>query len=121
MTFDAYRYLHFLGLFLLFLGLGAVFFHAATGGEKRIPARPLAMVTHGLGSVLVLVGGFGMLARLGVAAGGLPGWLHPKLAVWLLLSVAVALPYRRPSLARPAFVLLPVLGAIAAWFGIFHA
>ena len=118
MTYDAYRYLHNLGFFLLFLGLGAVFFHAATGGEKRIPARPLAMVTHGLGSVLVLVGGFGMLARLDL--GGLPGWIHPKLLVWLLLSLAVALPYRKPALARPVFILLPVLGAIAAWIGIFH-
>ena len=58
MTYDSYRYLHILGIVLLFLGLGAVFFHAATGGQKRIPSRPLAMVTHGLGSVLVLLGGF---------------------------------------------------------------
>ena len=118
MTPDAYRYLHVLGLFLLFLGLGAVFFHAATGGEKRIPARPLAMITHGLGSLLVLVSGFGMLARLNLD--GMPSWIHPKLLVWVLLSLAVALPYRKPALARPAFVLLPVLGAIADWFGIFH-
>jgi hypothetical protein len=47
--------------------------------------------------------------------------VHPKLAIWVLLAGAVALPYRYPALARPMLVLLPVLGAVAAWIGIFHS
>lgn len=118
MSYDTYKLLHFLGLFTLFLALGGVYLHAATGGESRHPARRLVMAVHGLGALLVLLGGFGMLARL--EAGGLPAWVHPKLAIWVILAGAVALPYRFPRLARPALFLLPLLGAVAAYIGILH-
>lgn len=77
------------------------------------------MAAHGLGAFLVVLGGFGMLAQLDVD--GIPPWVHPKIAIWVVLAAAVALPYRRPALARPMIVLLPVLGAVAAWIGIFHS
>ena len=118
MTYDTYKLLHLVGLFTLFLSLGGVFVHAASGGEKRHGARGIAMLAHGVGALLVLLGGFGMLARLEV--GGIPAWVHPKLAIWAILSAAVAIPYRRPALAKPVFLLLPLLGAAAAWIGIFH-
>ena len=118
LTYDTYKLLHLAGIIVLFLALGGVVVHAAAGGERRHSARGLVMAAHGLGVFLVLLGGFGMLAKL--EAGGIPAWLHPKLAIWLVLAGAVALPYRRPGLARPLLVLLPVLGAIAAWIGISH-
>ena len=118
MSYDTYKLLHLLGLFALFLALGGVYLHAATGGENRHPARGLVMAVHGVGALLVLLGGFGMLARLGV--GGMPGWVHPKLAIWVVLAGAVALPYRFRRLAPPSLLLLPLLGAAAAYIGIFH-
>lgn len=118
LTYDTYKLLHLLGLFTLFLALGGVLVHAAAGGEKRHSARGLVMAAHGLGALLVVLGGFGMLARLDVA--GIPGWVHPKLVIWVLLAGAAALPYRYPALARPMLVLVPALGAVAAWIGIYH-
>lgn len=119
LTYDTYKLIHLFGIFTLFLALGGLFVHAAAGGEKGHSARALVLAAHGLGALLVVLGGFGMLAQLDVH--GIPGWVHPKLAIWLLLAGAAALPYRRRALARPMLVLLPVLGGVAAWIGIFHS
>jgi hypothetical protein len=119
LIYDTYKLIHLLGLFTLFLALGGVMVHAAAGGEKRHPGRGLVMAAHGLGAFLVLLGGFGMLARL--ETGGIPAWVHPKLAIWVLLAGAAALPYRFPALARPMLLVLPALGGIAAWIGIYHS
>jgi hypothetical protein len=118
LTYDTYKLIHLFGLFTLFLALGGLFVHAAAGGEKRHSARGLVMAAHGLGAFLVVLGGFGMLARL--EGSGIPAWVHPKLVIWVLLAGAVALPHRYPAVARPMLVLLPILGGVAAWIGIFH-
>jgi hypothetical protein len=69
---------------------------------------------HGIGLFLVLLGGFGMLARLELVSGGLPGWVWAKLAIWLTLGGLMVLPYRRPQFARAVFLAVPTLGLIAA-------
>jgi NADH:ubiquinone oxidoreductase subunit H len=47
---------------------------------------------------IILLGGFGALARLGVMHGNLPGWVLVKIACWAVLAVLVAIPYPQ---ARP--------------------
>jgi hypothetical protein len=118
---EFYEILHIVGIAMLFLAIGGVSVHAANGGTKAVSStRPLVGSIHGLGSLLVLVGGFGMLARIGFQHGGaFPNWLIVKLVVWVLLSVLVLLPYRRPSLARPFFVLMPVLAGVAAYMALY--
>jgi len=37
----------------------------------------------------------------------------------LTLGALVALPYRRPDLARLVFIALPVLGGLASWLAIY--
>ena len=84
-------------------------------------ARRLISVSHGLGLVVVLLGGFGLLARLGVMHGadvarlglGQAGHLGGHRVPWWRL------PYRRPDLARLVFIALPVLGGLAAWLAIY--
>lgn len=116
-----YNVVHIVGIAALVLALGGMALHAASGGTRASSgARRLVAALHGLGALLVLVGGFGMLARLGVQHGaGFPGWLWIKLVVWGLLAVAAALPYRRPQLAVPMLVLVPVLAGVAAWAAIY--
>jgi hypothetical protein len=75
---------------------------------------------HGVGALLILVGGFGMLARIGFQHGAnFPGWLWVKLIVWTILSAVVLLPYRKPALARPFFVLLPLLAGVAVYMALY--
>lgn len=118
---DFYEILHVIGIAMVFLTIGGVSIHAANGGTKNTSTtRPLIGSIHGLGSLLVLVGGFGMLARLGFLHGAnFPGWLWVKIIVWVILSVVVLLPYRFPALAKPFVLLLPLLAGVAVYMALY--
>lgn len=124
MSYEFYKILHFVGIALLFLAFGALAGHGLNGGTRETnKARGLIVGTHGLALALILVAGFGMLAKLAGQSGGsfLPGWVHPKLLIWLLLGAALMPLQRRPALARPLWLLLPLLAAAAAYIAISHA
>lgn len=116
-----YLLLHILGIALMFAAIGGVAIHAANGGTKSSSStRKLVSIGHGVGALIVLVGGFGMLARLGMQHGaGFPAWLWVKIGIWLVLSAVVLLPYRKPALARPFFILMPLLAGFAAYMAVY--
>ncbi len=118
---DFYEILHIIGIAMLFLTIGGVSVHAANGGNKKTSStRPIVGSIHGLGSLLILVGGFGMLARLGFLHGAnFPGWLWVKIIIWIILSGVVLLPYRRPALAKPFLWLLPLLAGVAVYMALY--
>jgi hypothetical protein len=111
----AYKLIHLFGIFLTVASLGGAAIHAANAGTRQASfTRALVSAGHGIGLFLVLVGGFGMLARLELVSGGLPGWVWAKLVIWVSLGALMILPYRRPQLARAVFLAVPTLGLIAA-------
>lgn len=116
-----YNVVHIVGIVLAMSALGGMAIHALNGGTRQTNrARGLLAALHGLGVLLILVGGFGMLARLGFRHGAsFPGWIVVKLVVWLALAALPALAYRRPGLAKPIFLALPVLGGVAAYMAIY--
>ena len=116
MSIAAYKLMHLLGVFALLVALAGMAAHAATGQTKSENSSYRALQAfHGIGALLALVGGFGLLARLGLMAdGGMAGWIWAKLGLWLVLGGMVALPYRRPGSARPLILFLPILGLIGA-------
>jgi hypothetical protein len=118
--YETYKVLHILGVLLAFATLGGLMLTVANGATKSTSSvRRLVAITHGIATFIILLGGFGALARLGVMQGNLPGWILVKLACWVVLAVLVAIPYRRPALARPVFWFLPVLGGIAVVMAIY--
>ncbi len=121
LPYTFYKVVHILGLLFAYSALGGVAVHAANGGDKRSAVtRRLTAALHGAGVLLTLVGGFGMLARLGIVQGhSFPGWVWGKIAIWLVIAVVVILPYRRPRLAVPALIALPFLGGLAAYLAIY--
>jgi hypothetical protein len=121
MPHEFYNVVHIVGIILLMSALGGAAVRAMTaGGEDSPGTRRLLAVLHGLGAFLVLLGGFGMLARLGIMHGGsFPGWVWVKLLVWVTLGIALILPRRRPQLARPLLLALPLLGGLAAFMAIY--
>jgi len=119
-AFELYRLLHFIGIVILFLALGGTIAHVANGGTRADNRwRVLLAASHGLALFVILLGGFGMMARMGITHGGFPGWIWGKLLAWLLLGAAIALPYRVPASVRPLALLVPLLGALAAWLAIY--
>jgi hypothetical protein len=65
-------------------------FAAAADTRKRV------MMITGIASVLALVGGFGLQAKLNY---GFPGWLIVKIICWLGLSALAGFGYRRRGAA----------------------
>jgi len=113
-----YKIFHLLGMALLLTSLAGVATHAVGGGTKESnPAGRLLAMAHGLGLLLVLVSGFGMLARLDLSFSG--GWVWVKVLIWLVLGAATALPYRSQAAARSLPIVLPLLVGLAACMALF--
>lgn len=121
LPYSLYKIVHILGIALALVSLGGLLVHALNGGQKHDnAARRLLIVMHGTGALFVLVGGFGLLARIGFAHGsGFPLWLWVKLALWATLAAIVILPYRAPQAARPLLVALPLLAMLAAAMAVY--
>lgn len=111
MTYEFYKVLHLVGLVTLFATLGAL---AVVPLEKRKPFLSL----HGLSTIVMLVAGFGLLAKLGLARDIGP-WVYAKLVIWLLLGASPVLLRKKPALAFPVFLGSIALGATAAILAIY--
>lgn len=112
MSYTTYKILHIVAVLFMFTSLGAIAVLAGRDGVRRT-----ATIVHGIGLAVVLVAGFGLLARLGFF-GDIPGWAWAKIVLWLALGAAVV-PLRRRWGSPAAWLLvLPVLGGVAAWLAI---
>lgn len=112
-----YKLIHFIGIILLFLGLGGAL------GARENGTNKLVASFHGLGAFLVLLGGFGMQAKMKagyVAAYGSawPAWLVAKVVLWFLLAGSLVILKRRLIPAAPAWLIIATLGAVAAYLGL---
>ena len=115
MSYEFYRVLHIIGIVLLFTSLGAL---AAIGGRNEGGLRRFAAIIHGVAVAVILIAGFGLLARLQMF-GGFPPWIWIKLGIWLTLATAVLPLRRKPELASWIFLAIPLLGGTAAWLAIY--
>lgn len=116
----SYKVVHLLGIFLLVCGLGGLWAMASAATEEsRRAARKLVLATHGVAMFLILLAGFGMLARLGIT-GSWPLWVWIKVAIWVVLGALPVLLKRSEKPVGALLYLAPILGAIAAWAALFH-
>lgn len=123
MPYAVYKIIHYLGMFTVFVTLAALCARAAwtvasasspDRSAAAVPGKRLLMVLHGIGLFLVLLGGFGMMARLGLTHGfGFPVWIWIKIGIWLAAGALVVVPKRRPGWSVPLLVTLPLLAALA--------
>lgn len=117
---EVYNVIHIIGIVALMAGLGGVALLAMVDpGRVHAGPRRLVTILHGSGAFLVLLGGFGMLARLGIISGGFPGWMWVKLGIWGLLGISPLLLKRQAGSARFLLLMLPVLGGLAAYMAIY--
>ena len=74
MTIFIYKVLHLLGALALFLGLASALM------PENTPHRKIGVRIHGIGLLLLLVAGFGLIAKLET---GFAWWVVVKLILWL--------------------------------------
>lgn len=112
-----YKVIHLLGIFLLFSGLGGLWSIAGDSGDQR--SRRLFLAIHGVAMTLILVAGFGMMARLQISHSW-PLWIWIKAIIWVLLAGLPIILKRLQSPPKLLFFLAPILGTIAAYAALFH-
>ena len=111
LSLSVYKVIHIFGVLVLFLGYGVLI---GDGNKRRA-----ASIAHGLGLVIILVAGFGALARLGVMGTAWPLWIWAKLAIWVTLGGLMTAAKKSPAVAKALWWLLPVLGGAAAYLAIY--
>jgi hypothetical protein len=116
MSKEFYNIMHFAGLIFLFLGLGGILLSYATGNVLKKKIKVLAYACHGVGLTLLLVSGFGLLARLGLVQ-GLPSWVYVKLLIWTFFGLALSIARKKAQWTLTLIILFVGLGTTAATFG----
>lgn len=107
--FNVYKVLHLLGIFGLFAAFGA----AITDSAK---SKWVSML-HGVSLLVILIAGFGMLARLGIMS-SMPAWVIGKMVIWLALGGALVLAKRKLLPTAVTLVILLGLGSAAAYLAL---
>ncbi len=113
--YSVYKIIHLVGILMVFLSVGALALIAMQNLGREFKWRKPVMINHGVGLFLSLLGGFGLLARLGMAHDGLPGWILAKLGIWAAFGFLTWFLMRRPQLAKGLWALAIVLGGTAAY------
>ncbi len=117
LSYETYKLIHLLGVIFLFLSLGA---YLTLSSTKTAVNRKLIALTHGIAVIVILVAGFGLLARLGFSAfQSWPAWVWVKITIWLILSLIIILIRKMPELKISLWFIIPILGVIAAYMAIF--
>ncbi|MEW6056635.1 MAG: hypothetical protein AB1540_08465 [Bdellovibrionota bacterium] len=116
-SYPVYKVIHLTGILMIFLSLGGALLRAASPStqtqEKKL--RKQIAITHGVGLFLALLGGFGLLARIGVVHGQLPGWVWGKLSIWVFMALALFAAKKLGAQSRALWWLALGLGGTAAW------
>ena len=118
MSILVYKLIHIVGIGMIFLSMGGMSMHAILGGEKKNEWLKPAIIGHGVGMLLILVAGFGMLARLGIHWPW-PTWVLLKVIIWVILGGSVALLYRSRGLSRLVWFGSLAALALAGYLAIF--
>jgi len=119
MTLNAFKIIHLVGLILLFQSLGAtIFARLSMPDQAGSRSNRMLMMMHGIGLFFLLIGGIGMLVQLEIPF-PFPIWTWLKMTVWLALGAAPGLIRKRPQSARKWWLLVILLGALAASLGLF--
>ena len=118
MSYQFYKFFHFFGIALLFTSLGGALVRGMLKDEaKNAQVRKLITISHGIALLLILVAGFGMLARTGTSMTA--PWIYIKLFIWFLLGGVLALIHRvRGRASTVLWILLPILAAISGYVAI---
>ncbi len=109
LSYATYKIFHYVGISMVLASLGALIVY-----ENKVLTKRSIAITHGVGLVLLLISGFGALAKLQIHS--IPGWVAAKLGLWLLLGAYMALvPRLRNRFSAALWFGLPITMALGAY------
>lgn len=112
-----YKFIHITGIILVFMSLGGLTMHMINNGVKDHNWRKQAGITHGTGLLLIIFGGFGMLARQDISIS--EPWVLIKMLIWLAIAGLYAVILKKPDLSKAMWLSSALLGMIAAYMALF--
>lgn len=104
-----YSVLHVAAGFLLLAITFRAFAHPVPESKRSV------LAWSGIASLVMLVAGFGLLAKLKY---GFPGWIVVKLVCWLGLSALAGVAYRKPG-STGALTLVAALLVVVAIYMVY--
>ena len=110
MPANFYSLLHITGILMVFIGNGSLIGLAISKVDNP-EVKKLGAITSGIGLALLLVAGFGLIAKLGYSYTST--WIVVKMIIWLLLGSLVAFINRKPEWAKLLWWITLLLGLIA--------
>ena len=115
MSLMFYKVLHIIGILMLFLSIGGAIIRASID-QKSEKLEKFVLMNHGIALIIIVIAGFGMLAKLGMV---FTGWVVVKIIIWLLMG-ALILPIKKMPEKRAVwwFTAL-ILGSIAAFMALY--
>ena len=97
------------------MSLGAAFLRSALAKDSDVFKKEISM-GHGIGLVIILIAGFGALAKLGA---GFPVWAMIKTILWLVFGGILVVIKRNPGIGKTLWYVQIVLGAVATYLAIY--
>lgn len=105
---QVYYFLHILGIILLFSSYGMLIARATLAPDNT-QLRKMGAIVSGVALFVILLGGFGLLAR--IYDNVWHGWAIAKVVGWVLIGGMLALINRKPQLSMVWFWVVIGLGA----------
>lgn len=115
MSYELYKVIHIAAVLYAFAALGALVIRNLDD-PRGDAGRKLAGLTHGVALLVVLITGFGLIASVHY---GMPLWVWLKLGIWIVIGASLVAIRRLPSMTRLLWIVLPLLGAAAAYLAIY--
>ena len=111
MSYSFYKLLHFFSIFMT-LTIFSISLYAGRGKWKNIGG--------GIFSLLILVSGMGLLARIGVQHGsGMPTWIFLKMGFWGIITILMPIWIKRLSSKRDiGYAIMVTVAFLAAYVAI---
>ncbi len=114
MDYLTWKFVHVIGLLLLFSALGGMAALHQAGAVAQ--AGRLYGALHGVALLVVLGAGFGALSTIGLSNPATwPIWVWIKLVAWLVLGAGLVALKRSGGRSGLVLLSLVAVGAIAAW------